>query len=281
MRQFRSLVGKWLRRLFERNGFLLIRPSMRFGIDPFVDIKTLSEIWDYSIDVFFDVGANDGETALKALREFRDARVFSFEPHPSTFAALVAKLGNCSNFVAINCALGRISAPEVEMFEYGVSRLNSMVDNAPYAVRFGHEPCRISVRCTTIDSFCSDNAISRIDVLKIDTEGFDIVVLEGALSMIKYCAIRFIYVEFNDLQVKEGTFGGALVPIDNLLNPYGYRFVASYNDNIFTEGEMFSVSNALFALPPSVRCAKSPAHAAALAHPTAVLNETNGRQSDA
>jgi FkbM family methyltransferase len=226
---------------------------MRFGINPFVDIKKLSGAWDYSIDVFFDVGANDGETALKALKEFRDARVFSFEPHPSTFAALVSRLSNRPNFVAINCALGRTSASEVEMFEYEVSQLNSMVDNAPYAVRFGHEPRRISVRCTTVDSFCSDNAIRRIDVLKIDTEGFDIVVLKGASSMIKSGAIRFIYVEFNDLQAKEGAFGGALVPIDNLLHPHGYRFVASYNDNIFTEGEMFSVSNALFALSPSVR----------------------------
>src|SRR5271156_1841891 len=136
MRQLRSLVGKWLRRLFERNGFMLIRPNMRFGINHFVDIKKLSETWDYSINVVFDVGANDGETALKMLEEFRDARVFSFEPHPSTFAALVAKLSNRPNFVAINCALGRISASEVEMFEYDVPQLNSMVDNAPYAVRF-------------------------------------------------------------------------------------------------------------------------------------------------
>jgi len=39
------------------------------------------------------------------------------------------------------------------------------------------------------------------------------------------------------------------LPFDVLLRPYGYRFVASYNDYIGTSGEMFSVSNALFALP--------------------------------
>ena len=44
--------------------------------------------------------------------------------------------------------------------------------------------------------------------------------------------------------------GGALLPIAELIAPYGYHFVATYNDYIVTEGEMFGVSNALFALPP-------------------------------
>jgi hypothetical protein len=71
--------------------------------------------------------------------------------------------------------------------------------------------------------------------------------------MLQKHAIKFICFEFNDLQSKEGTFGGALMPIDALLRPHGYRFVASYNDYIVTHGEMFSVSNALFALPPLAR----------------------------
>ena len=71
--------------------------------------------------------------------------------------------------------------------------------------------------------------------------------------MLQRRAIKFVFVEFNDLQPQKGRSGGALLPIDSLLHPNGFRFIASYNDLIVTEGEMFSVSNALFALPPSTK----------------------------
>ena len=61
-----------------------------------------------------------------------------------------------------------------------------------------------------MDTFCSENTIDRVDLLKIDTEGFDLIVLQGGISMFKRRAIKFIYVEYNDLQPKEGVVGGAL-----------------------------------------------------------------------
>jgi hypothetical protein len=104
---------------------------------------------------------------------------------------------------------------------------------------------------TTLDVFCEENSIGSIDILKIDTEGFDLIVLQGAERMLQNGRIKFIHVEYNDLQPKDGVFGGALVPMDTLLRQYGFRYVASYNDWANLEGEMFFVSNALFALPPS------------------------------
>ena len=41
------------------------------------------------------------------------------------------------------------------------------------------------------------------------------------------------------------------MPFEELLGPFGFRFVASYNSYISTAGEMFSTSNALFCLPPA------------------------------
>lgn len=92
--------------------------------------------------------------------------------------------------------------------------------------------------------------LDAIDVLKVDTEGFDLEVLKGAVNLLAAGLIRFIYFEFNEILNREGVFGGALAPIAELITPYGYRFVATYNDYVVTEGEMFGVSNALFALPP-------------------------------
>src|SRR5262249_15432267 len=120
-----------------------------------------------------------------------------------------------------------------------------------FAVRFGKEARQIQVRCSTLDKFCSERGVKQIDVLKIDTEGFDFEVLKGASSMLARKAIKFIYFEFNDITAQSDALGGALAPIDQLIRPYGYRFIATYNDYLVPEGELFLVSNALYGLPPN------------------------------
>lgn len=68
--------------------------------------------------------------------------------------------------------------------------------------------------------------------------------------MLNAGAISFVYFEFKDIQSDKNSAGGALTPIDELLRSYSYRFIASYNDFVVTEGDLFAVSNALYALPP-------------------------------
>ena len=135
------------------------------------------------------------------------------------------------------------------MFEYDGSVINSLIPDAQFAVRFGQQAAQIQVRCTTIDKFCLEREITQIDVLKIDTEGYEVEVLKGASSMRARGAIKFIYFEFNDIDPRRDASGGALTPIDRLIRPQGYRFIASYNDYIVPNGELFLVSNALYALP--------------------------------
>lgn len=250
MRVIRTVLGKWLRRLLERQGWVLIRPNLRFGIDPFVDVAVLSDRWNYTIKTIFDVGANEGQTAAKALKCFPRAKVISFEPHPATFARLVSRVGSLPRFTAVNLALGNEVKNDVQMFEYDGSLLNSLIPNAPYPQKFAYRSRCIFVKCTTLDTFCSERGIDEIDLLKVDTEGFDLFVLKGAAAMIEARAIRFVYVEFNDLQKGGDDLGEALLPIDDLLRPHGYRFIATYVDNILTDGKMIAISNALFALPP-------------------------------
>lgn len=245
----RSQVAKTVKRLLARQGLVVFRARSKFGLDPWADVNRLASDWNYPITLVFDVGANDGESAVTALHQFPKATVVSFEPHPVTFSKLKTRKHDQPRWRVINSALGS-EIGEVEMFEYDNSKINSLTDKAQYAVRFGKESRRLGVKCTTLDAYCAGNEIERIDVLKIDTEGFDFAVLLGSSVMLQRQAVKFLYCEFNDLLPSEGTSGGALIPIYDLLRPHGYRFVASYNDFIVTDGEMFSVSNALFALPP-------------------------------
>jgi len=243
----RSRASKFVKRALASRERVL-QSSSRFGLDPFADVVRLAGVWKYPIETIFDVGANDGDTAIALLDAFPKARVLSFEPHPSTYARLIARLGNRPHFEGFNLGMGT-EVGDVEMIEYDESKTNSFTPDAQYAKRFGTEGRSIRVRVSVGEIFCEERGIDRIDLLKIDTEGFDLVVLRGFAGMLERRAVRFVMVEFNDLLPKEGVFGGALLPFEELMRPFGYRFVAAYNDYISTRGEMFGVSNALFCLP--------------------------------
>lgn len=242
---------RWKKRLrssLERRGYHLFKDEyMPYGIKPFTDIRRLAQRHDWRIETFFDIGANIGTTAAEALARFPAARVVCFEPHPVTFARLEAAFATEPRVAAYRTALGR-EAGEAAFFQYERSEVNSLIADAPYAVRFGTRSETIAVPVATLDGFCAEHGIERIDVLKVDTEGFDSVVLEGARDLLARRAIRFVYTEFNFVLPRTGRSGGALADIDAVLAPAGLRFVASYTDYIVPEGEFFAVCNALFVL---------------------------------
>jgi hypothetical protein len=64
--------------------------------------------------------------------------------------------------------------------------------------------------------------------------------------------------EFNDLQERQGARGGALFPIADFLYPFGFRLITSYTEQVFPEGDLFVVSNALFVLPVEHHVGKRP-----------------------
>jgi FkbM family methyltransferase len=235
-----------VRRLLERRGYWVRHRSvLPFGVDYQNDIQRLADISHHPVNVFFDVGANIGQTSLCALKNFPDATIYAFEPHEATFAALCSNIGT-PRVHAFNLALSDRRG-EAEFFDYGaLATSNSLVGDAQYAARIKHQVSVTTVECDTLDSLCQGLNIERIDVLKVDTEGHDLAVLQGAERMLSERRIRFVYVEFNTLGPKSGTTGGALLPISSMLEPLGFRFVASYAEYMITTGDLFVTSNALF-----------------------------------
>jgi len=255
------LFTQFIRNGLGRFGYVLWKQEfLRYGVSPFLDISRLSRAWGRSVQTFFDVGANVGKTTEEALKEFPKTRVFAFEPHPNIFKQLKAAVSN-DRASLHQLAIGE-SSGEMKLYEYsnslgegrhlpgGGSVIDSLIPNARFVVKYGLTASERIVECTTIDQFCESNSIERIDVLKIDTEGFDLFVIKGAARMLLEHRIGFIYVEFNDLQPRHGTTGGSLVPISDYLTPFGFRYITTYTDYIDPDSsDMFIAQNALFALP--------------------------------
>ena len=238
-------ASRVIKAFLERGGYWIRHGSvLPFGIDYQHDIKRLSTMLQMDVDVFFDVGANTGQTSSAALNNFPSATIYAFEPDRTSFAALKKNLGS-ERFRPFNLAMSDKSG-EAPFFDYGaLATSNSLVQNSQYALRSGNQATVRTVECETLDTFCAKVGVDQIDVLKIDTEGHDLAVLRGARRLLAEARLQFIYIEFNTLLPKAGATGGALLPISEMLEPE-FRFVASYPEYMITEGELFVTSNALF-----------------------------------
>ena len=154
--------------------------------------------------VIFDVGANSGQYAAIARQAFPQAHITSFEPNPAAFAKLVAaaeRLGVTA--IAMGCG----SSPgRMEMFDRSADAGTPFATLVPGVLeQAGMNPERFEVELTTIDQFCQDHRIDRIDLLKIDVEGYEKSVLEGASGMLARRAVRAVQLEFNAMNLLSHT----------------------------------------------------------------------------
>lgn len=172
MIRVRSLVKKALESLL---GVRIYRTLPR-GVDPFVDLQRVIHGWEP--EVIFDVGANVGQSALSYASRFPKCRVFSFEPCRETYAKLAE---NVRQFPNVEChALAMAARVGTAVLRYGQqSDLHRLVSEA-HARRLLEDKQGELVEVTTVDVFCRQRRISRVNYLKIDTEGCDREVLRGS-----------------------------------------------------------------------------------------------------
>jgi FkbM family methyltransferase len=120
-----------------------------------------------------DVGANIGAFSLYQAIVKHAGVVIAFEPSPDVFPRLAknVEINRLTNVRLVNAAVGETTG--VLSFSEGRMSVNCQVSNAG----------PLKVRCVTLDSELSN--IPNIDLLKIDTEGYETHVLQGAHETLK------------------------------------------------------------------------------------------------
>jgi FkbM family methyltransferase len=118
-------------------------------------------------DVCVDIGANVG-MATTYLKQFCK-RIYSIEPTPSTYEALVMNVGKMEGVKTFNHAIYTTN-DQIKLYGYKnepeqTSHPGSYLNDTPT------KTSEIFVPCKTLATFMKDNGIEKIDVLKIDCEG--------------------------------------------------------------------------------------------------------------
>jgi len=126
-------------------------------------------------DVFVDAGAHCGTWTLRLAHCFR--HVVAFEPHPDNYETL--SLDAPSNVTSAKLGLSRVSGKGA-LFLY----------DSPGHSAIGGSPVMDGIACTgqiEITTMALDEWFlpGRLDLLKIDTEGHEMEVLEGARETLR------------------------------------------------------------------------------------------------
>jgi FkbM family methyltransferase len=185
--------------------FLRLKPGMQtLGQGNFIFYNNLfTRLAENTSNIFIvDVGANDGWFARVAFRFAPEAAVLSFEPLKSQIPYLHRMKATFKNFDYRTCAIGE-DVSEVEIHEYATSGLSSLLrlDKGRYLYEAQSYKTDVvseyTVKCVSLDSFCGDlqRRAQKINILKIDTQGYELNVLRGARQLIGMGFFEFIVIE--------------------------------------------------------------------------------------
>lgn len=191
--------GNW--NLYEDGEYLMIKTFIKEG------------------DVIIDAGAHTGDWSSLALdHTHNNCHLYSFEPVPFFYQKLVNKLG--TKAYCLNCALGKMEY-ETTMNYYHIESegCSSLFDRKVLSTI---PVQKIDISVISLDSFCAINNIEKIDFLKIDTEGCEWDVLQGAERLISDNKIKFIQFEYG------GTYPDANITLHQV-----YDYLTAHNYAIF------------------------------------------------
>jgi FkbM family methyltransferase len=154
--------------------------------------------------VVFDVGANEGHWLADVLARAPMAAIHAFEPQALLATRIAAKHhGVTVNNMALGDAPGSLDL--CDYAEHAGSQHASLLKGVIDGIHRG-ETRYTRVPVGTLDDYCADKGIDRIDLLKIDVEGFELKVLQGARRMLKEGRIETIQFEFNEMNVVGRSF---------------------------------------------------------------------------
>jgi FkbM family methyltransferase len=190
------------------------------------------------IDVVLDVGANSGGYAQQLRRIGFEGRIVSFEPLTDAFAELEEAVAGDPLWTARRLALGDADR-RAEINIAGNSASSSLLEmddrhlrSAPESAYVGTEP----VKVMRLDSIWPELGLEGARVyLKLDVQGFELAVLEGARSALE--SVDSLQAELSFVQLYEGAPG--YLELISYLGERGFRLAGleEGHDDVST-GEM-------------------------------------------
>ena len=187
--------------------------------------------------VVIDGGAHMGDATLSLIKFFPNGEFHCFEPDPHLNENLIKIFYMNNNVHVIKSALG--SSSGISSFNINNSRATNSLLNPSSAVKYTDKSIYdlienvevIDVNIVSIDEYCANKKISKVDIIKIDLQGYDLKALLGSKRIIKTAQVVVVEMLFDEIYVGCGLFSD----IYPLMREYGFELYTlcglRYNEN--------------------------------------------------
>lgn len=177
--------------------------------------------------VILDIGTNIGETLLYfASQTGANGHVFGFEPVSLNYRKC---LDNISLNTFENIEVNQLAVSDKQETLYFGDSNNSNSGGIFMHKEKGNT--LDSVRAITLDHFVNEKKIKKIDLIKIDVEGFEGNVLKGAENTIRDLK-PLLFVEVDETNLKRQ--GSSAVKLETLIRSYGYSVKKTNQGKVYT-----------------------------------------------
>jgi FkbM family methyltransferase len=170
-----------------------------------------------------DVGANVGQFAIACANIFPDVTVHSFEPEPKSLSRLKQNVTKLDRVHVHPIALGE-KCGEVNFHVNSHSHSSSFLalgERHRRAFPSAREIDTIKVRVSTLDREIESVSLQSPALLKLDVQGYEPQVLEGAVETLKRVDHVLLEVSFRPLYEGEKTF----MDIARTMQHRGFEFL--------------------------------------------------------
>jgi FkbM family methyltransferase len=245
MKQFVKAAAKML-------GFEIHRvsPHVTNVADPYIVMRRLI---NNAKPIIFDVGANVGQSAKRFRSLFPEAHIFCFEPFPASFERLSSAVTDDPAIESHQLALADVSGASHLTVNQSLATNSLLTSDTRAADYWGPNLLDtqdvIEVKTETVDRFCNSKGLKHLDILKLDVQGAEFSVLEGARELLQHQHIDLIYMEMitaptyvgqRKLSEYLGLFEALKYELFDFYNPCHKDGRLIQTDNIFISSEFLS-----------------------------------------
>lgn len=172
-----------------------------------VDISWLEQLLPYN-PVFIDIGAYLGEDTCRTSKIWPKSRIYAFEPNPRAFGILEATLKQLelTNIKAYNWAVSNYNGTATLYLSHGLSGNDLSYEHQSSllppsaAMEVEYQGPHIDVPCVILDDWCQQNKITRVDVLRIESEGLELQILQSSPKILQTAKIVMLQSFFSPLR---------------------------------------------------------------------------------
>jgi FkbM family methyltransferase len=243
--KLKILFKKTINNFLSRFGYIITKTKKQF-----INIDNLFKIIiDYD-PIIFDVGANKGQSINIFKNIYPNSFIHSFEPIAEEVEILKNLYQSNDSIKLNNVAVG--DKKEKKSFNFNIisghSSFNSVKQNTAWIKKRSHklkiDPLNYTLEKRDIDiikldDYTSENNIKKIDILKIDTQGYESKVLNGCTNLLKKNSIKVIKLELIFSEIYENPLN--IYDVEKYLIPNGYKLFAISNPGSLYSNYIFQV----------------------------------------